>query len=660
MNRYTPLLLSACALTFLTGLGDIPSISGGNRIFNSDQSDDRYQAIVDCKMTMTRFEVYSTHFNYGGSVSPSKMDSQILDSYGYGIKPILYFHYFIDQETKDLLYYDWYQIGRQFAERFRPNSSWLKSQGINDWGVTQYQAINEPDGSGQDAIDLTKYHDALEDFANGVHSIDSSLKVMPGGFARAQDRTTRYKDCVGVIADLLQSGSLDGIDLHTYIGYWQKITNYDMSSQATVDFTKDYLRDNYNVTRNFNFYSTEYNVYLRGPNGQYLSDSQAADWMLTLIWDTVGVVDENENHITKFALPYSLADIDAEYGLSTQLDPWIPNQRGEVVKMVMGLTKGMEFTSLDPRDSGIFTLEGGGKKMWVWQNRSGWTDRAGTSFTVSNIPVGSATLEVYDYTGNKQDITLNGQSSYTVNNLNTSRTYMFLAKPADEGLLAHYRFNYNFKDSSKALVNDGIGMASGFSSSDKMEGSHALWQSSTGWVNVNSLADDLAGSTEFTICGWVKRSNSNDLRCIFGINTSSGSNRLMITSRNGKLQVYDVNQWEADTGINVLDNTWHHIAYTRNGSTGTLFIDGESVKTHSVNYSHSATDQLSIGQEFDGSSCSDYFQGKMDDFRIYNRALTEDEIQDVINDPAAPATAMINSIFTNPDLMLVAASFPLN
>ncbi|MDD4062227.1 MAG: LamG domain-containing protein [Candidatus Pacebacteria bacterium] len=76
------------------------------------------------------------------------------------------------------------------------------------------------------------------------------------------------------------------------------------------------------------------------------------------------------------------------------------------------------------------------------------------------------------------------------------------------------------------------------------------------------------------------------------------------------------------------DNNWHHYMMTWSGTTLSLYIDGQY-----INGSYSGTpkavvagdDDLWIGKRDQANV--DYTNGLIDDVRIYNRALTEDEIK---------------------------------
>jgi hypothetical protein len=74
------------------------------------------------------------------------------------------------------------------------------------------------------------------------------------------------------------------------------------------------------------------------------------------------------------------------------------------------------------------------------------------------------------------------------------------------------------------------------------------------------------------------------------------------------------------TGVNVLDNNWHHIAVTRASGTVRIFVDGTQYGTGTLNYTCDNTYGLNINGMWnysDGSSITYKIGGYMDDFRMY-------------------------------------------
>jgi len=84
----------------------------------------------------------------------------------------------------------------------------------------------------------------------------------------------------------------------------------------------------------------------------------------------------------------------------------------------------------------------------------------------------------------------------------------------------------------------------------------------------------------------------------------------------------------------VKDNTWHHLAAVYNGSTLTIYLDG-SVPTQSAIGTSVPSTTVStagnnphIGSKTDGTS---EFTGNIDDFAIFNAALTATEVSNIYN-----------------------------
>lgn len=103
---------------------------------------------------------------------------------------------------------------------------------------------------------------------------------------------------------------------------------------------------------------------------------------------------------------------------------------------------------------------------------------------------------------------------------------------------------------------------------------------------------------------------SNDLR--FYINGGSSNNLV-------------------DTGVTITNSTWTHIAatYSTNGTHGTItvYINGSSVGSGSSADPSmpTATADLDFGRRV-YAGFNGYLNGKMDDVRVYNRALTATDI----------------------------------
>jgi hypothetical protein len=74
---------------------------------------------------------------------------------------------------------------------------------------------------------------------------------------------------------------------------------------------------------------------------------------------------------------------------------------------------------------------------------------------------------------------------------------------------------------------------------------------------------------------------------------------------------------------------YQHIAVTRQGTVGQLYIDGKLVDTETVGTGTGSGFPLALGNISNFNS--NYFNGKMDEVEYFNRALTADEIASIFN-----------------------------
>jgi hypothetical protein len=405
---------------------DIPATLGGGNIGrNLQKAKLQLKALNTVGAGMCRIPVSPGDYGLdSGHPHPERLDDLILLAHRHGIEPIFLFEYYTRWHPKLHDRGRWSTIGRAYARRFQPNSDWLKSKGIRDWGVRYYSAINEPTWKSNNPtpIPAEDYAAALEGLADGVHAVNADLKVNPGGWIEGSLRRGEHVYSKAV-APLFNNGKLCAVGVHRYwdIDYIPMKDRYDWSLQSQFEQVKRKA----GITADVAFYTDEMNVKKR-----QITEERAARDFLTALWDALGVVGNDGQRVSKFVLPWNLFHLttkDKYYGLCSQLEPWTPVARGSVVQLVCKLTQGMEFTSCDPEGKGEFVLEGAGKKLWVWQNRKAWTNHPGTTFRVQEIPADAVKLKVYAWDGLRQTVNLDGRKSYKVQDLSPGQTYMFLA-----------------------------------------------------------------------------------------------------------------------------------------------------------------------------------------------------------------------------------------
>ena len=152
---------------------------------------------------------------------------------------------------------------------------------------------------------------------------------------------------------------------------------------------------------------------------------------------------------------------------------------------------------------------------------------------------------------------------------------------------------------------------------------------SNDYVNINSIADDMTGISTWTIESWIKADPSqsgNDH--IMAVNTTGTGTIFLFRLDDGFLDFYD-GATAFEVGPDLRDNTWHHVAATYNNGQLNLFIDGiaqGAFNAGTINFS--SNNRWSLGQEYDGSSKSDYFKGALNEVRIWKTVKTTQQIAD--------------------------------
>lgn len=388
----------------------------------------------------------STHFWDGTNATPETLDETILDFYAKGFEPVINPIQYESYEP-DLGNYDkWFKIGKAYAERYRPNSPWLKSQGIYNWGCTQYVHWNEINSNWYPTMTPAEYVIYVQGYADGIHSVDANLKVNPSPFVVVQGEITNgFRGFGPALAPLFADETLHAINLHSYVGFNETgdPMNEMKATYGPGDRFKAALK--YSGLGDLPVVATEFN-YNCEPNR---TEDDSGQGLLTTLWDYLGATRaDGRTPATEFVLLFAIHKTpsdgyQAQFGLSESFTPWVPTPRGKVLQMLCTLGEHMELRSCDPDLKGEYVLEGNGRKLWVWQNLVGWTDRPGSSYVIDNISPGATQLQVLRYnswTNGAADpyktVALNNQTSVTVSGLPENETLMFYTTMDNPNLAA--------------------------------------------------------------------------------------------------------------------------------------------------------------------------------------------------------------------------------
>jgi hypothetical protein len=223
------------------------------------------------------------------------------------------------------------------------------------------------------------------------------------------------------------------------------------------------------------------------------------------------------------------------------------------------------------------------------------------------------------------------------NNANTDDfTISFSVAQAGAGPVAAYGFNEgNGNSVGDSSGNGHTGTISGAAWTTQGKFGNALsFDGVNDWVTVNS-SSLLNLTNAMTVEAWVFPTTSSGARNVLikeGVNRDTYN--LYSRSGGGKSEIYTFIGGENRSAEStaVAANVWTHIAGTYDGAVLRLYINGVEVAANNLASGSILTSNnpLRIGGN---SIWGEFFQGRIDEIRIYNRALTQAEIQLNMNTP---------------------------
>lgn len=192
---------------------------------------------------------------------------------------------------------------------------------------------------------------------------------------------------------------------------------------------------------------------------------------------------------------------------------------------------------------------------------------------------------------------------------------------------AWYKFNNNANDSSGNSRNATLSGSPSYGTGPNGNADIVLVRSSSQYVNCSTIANFTTGARSFTC--WLKRSADGSLLGVYSneLDATGYACLLNLASSLGRVSV----RRNAGAGgtqhsnVSVIpEATWTFLAVVENTTTTKIYVNGSDVTGTPVTMSASASSSanFTIGL-FQTSS---YFDGEIDDFRIYTTELTTSEI----------------------------------
>ena len=221
-----------------------------------------------------------------------------------------------------------------------------------------------------------------------------------------------------------------------------------------------------------------------------------------------------------------------------------------------------------------------------------------------------------------------------------------------EGLIAYYPFNGNAENHVKSDVIETFQSATYDNDRFNNESSSAKFANNKNFV-VDIKNEAIRTTEEFSVSFWfnVQSLSSTGISNLLNImNEGCGNFNTEIAFENK-----NKNKLNTATGkncglrehsyiTNVLANEWHHYCLVMKNGKRFIYFDEELVSFDIIG-SEILPDQTIKKFYFSGRHPSQYFNGLLDDIRIYNRALDESEVTEVYKLKNTPIDTFVKNSY---------------
>lgn len=226
-------------------------------------------------------------------------------------------------------------------------------------------------------------------------------------------------------------------------------------------------------------------------------------------------------------------------------------------------------------------------------------------------------------------------------------------------LIAHYKFDGDYNDSNPSLTKYNLSVSGtpNLSSTIKISGESVYVDASNEFLSTNV---NIPMQFDMGFSFWFKRNDNNDHDILMAIGAdffilAHTNNMFYISNTYGGSEIYSFHQitWNTD---------WYHFVFNINlDGTWQVYINGTEIPISSSGGTYPLTSsRLPIGKLYIGGKNVGYWasghdtEGYIDEFRVYNKALTQDEITTLSNNNNNQTQYNINfKDDTNVDLLIV-------
>lgn len=159
---------------------------------------------------------------------------------------------------------------------------------------------------------------------------------------------------------------------------------------------------------------------------------------------------------------------------------------------------------------------------------------------------------------------------------------------------------------------------------------------------LKATTDEYSDTETFTVCGWVKLDTTTGTRNI--VNTRDTTGGWQLSQDAGILYLQTAlatltSSYSSELSV----GTWAHIAIVFNGANSVLYVNGiQRAATFTADWGVPSTHFLELGAI--SSYTTQYLDGELFDWRLYERALTQSQLLGLINGPSFGGDLLISKL----------------
>jgi hypothetical protein len=163
----------------------------------------------------------------------------------------------------------------------------------------------------------------------------------------------------------------------------------------------------------------------------------------------------------------------------------------------------------------------------------------------------------------------------------------------------------------------------------------ALRFNGDGYINLDDPPEfGFTSSDDFTVCAWVNMlSLDGDWRTIIG----KGDNQWALQHSGGHqpaFSIYDGSGWDTSfySGLALTVGQWYHVCGIKEGTEASVWVDGTKTNAPETTTGPANSNyEVHIGHN---SQLDRYIDARIDEVFIFNKALTQGEIDDLFQEGA--------------------------